>query len=237
MRRSDTIRGSGLTLLLCAVLLGGCDGTEDGSWTVPIVEDNPLADGFDFPVAPGEMQGWLEPPEADETWDPSSYLVHREDGIHAAIDFMRDDGSSAGGYELLAIGHGVVVDIVYDREAHPDLHDGGDRDVGWGNLILVQHDYLEGDTDARVWSQYAHCQTVEVELGDVVQRGQRIGLVGHTDGVIGTESWSDHLHFETRTTNLKADAWPEDMGLTTDEEVEQNYTHPLRFIRDYRPGT
>ncbi len=231
-QRFTKIRGAGLTLFLSTLMLGACD-INDESWYVPIVENNALADGFDFPVEPGEMDGWLEPPEADEYWDPSSYLVHRDDGIHAAIDFMREDGSSAGGYELWAIGDGVVVDLVYDRETYPGQQDG--RDEGWGNIILIQHDYLEDGTDKRAWSMYAHCQTIEVELNEVVKRNQRIGLVGHTDGVIGVESWSDHLHFEIRTTNLRADAWPQEMGLTTDEEVEEFYTHPIEFIRAHRP--
>jgi murein DD-endopeptidase MepM/ murein hydrolase activator NlpD len=230
--KAITSRGVGFTLILSMFLLGACSSDPE---YVTIVEDNALADGFDFPVEPGEMQGWLEPPEADDAWDPSSYLVHRDDGIHAAIDFMREDGSSSAGYEIWAIADGVVVDIVYDREAYPDLHDGGDRDADWGNIMLVQHDYLEGGAQQQVWSQYAHCETVEVELGDTVHRNQRIGLVGRTDGVAGVESWSEHLHFELRTTNLAADAWPQSMGLTTDEQVEEHYTHPLDFVRGHRP--
>jgi murein DD-endopeptidase MepM/ murein hydrolase activator NlpD len=160
--------------------------------------------------------------------------VHRSDGIHAAVDFEREDGSSAAGYELWAIADGVVVDLVYDRETYPDLQDG--RDEEWGNIILVQHDFEENGTTERVWSQYAHCETIEVELGETVSRSQRVGLVGRTDGVAGSEMWSEHLHFELRTTNLTADAWPRSMGLTTDEEVEQYYTHPLEFIRAHRPA-
>ncbi len=234
MQRIFKILSIGLALLQ----LGACSIFESDTNEVPryvsIVQDNALADGFDFPVAPGEMDGWLEPPEADSTWDASSYLVHRGDGIHAAIDFFREDSSSAAGYELWAIGDGVVVDIVYDREAYPGRHDGRDRDEGWGNLILIQHDYQENGVHKRVWSQYAHCQTIEVELNQVVKRNQRIGLVGHTDGVVGTISWNDHLHFEIRTTNFRADMWPQSIGLTTDEKVAKSYTHPIKFIRTHR---
>lgn len=229
MQRMHTTKLTRIALTLSAVLSSACGDPT----TVDIVEDNVIADGFDFPVEPGEMEGWREPPEADEAWDASSYLVHREDGIHAAIDFMREDGSSAAGYEIWAIADGVVVDLVYDREIYPDLQDG--RDEEWGNLILIQHDYVEDGVTEQVWSMYAHCATIEVELGDIVERNQRIGLVGGTDGVADSELWSEHLHFETRTTNLSADAWPEDMGLTTDEEIEQYYTHPLDLIRAHRP--
>ncbi|MCP3673742.1 MAG: M23 family metallopeptidase [Gammaproteobacteria bacterium] len=227
------------SVLLAVILVGqtGCisdsNGTDYPSY-ISIVENNPLATGFDFPISPGEMDGWKEPPEASESWDESSYLVHREDGIHAAIDFFRDDGTNEGDYEIWAIADGVVVDIVYDREAYPDRHDGGNRDSGWGNLILVQHDYEENGILKRVWSQYAHCQTIEVELNDVVQRNQRIGMIGNTDGVVGTEYWTDHLHFELRTSNLSADAWPESIGLKTDAQVAEHYTHPLAFIRAHR---
>ncbi len=229
-----TIPVVGLALLL----IGGCSEEDidisDPQWYVSIVKNNTIADGFDFPVDPGEMDGWIEPPSPDSVWDAASYLVHREDGIHPAIDFMREDGSSAGDYELWAIGDGVVVDIVYDREVYPDLHDGGDRDQGWGNLILIQHDYMENDEKKRVWSMYAHCATVEVELNQVVKRKQRIGMVGQTDGVAGTEMWNDHLHFELRTINFIADMWPQSAQLNTDTEVEKFYTHPLEFIRGHR---
>ncbi len=234
MPSTSTIRSAGLALLLPAFLLPACATDSD---RVAIVEDNPVTDGFDFPVAPGEMDGWVEPPPPGDPFDPSSYLVHRSDGIHAAIDFFKENNESAAGHELWAIGAGVVVDIVWDREAYPDRHDGGDRDAEWGNLILIQHDYLEDGTNKRVWSQYAHCQTVEVELGDVVARDQRIGSVGKTDGVTGTEMWDvEHLHFETRTSNFTADAYPKDMGLTTDAQIAEHYVHPLDFIRAHRPA-
>ncbi len=217
-------------LLLSTLLLGACAT----STTVPIIEDNIIADGFDFPVEPGEMDGWTEPPEAAEEWDPSSYLVHRSDGIHAAIDFMREDGSSAEGYEIWAIADGTVVDLVYDVEVYPDQSDG--RDEEWGNIMLIQHDYIDADgNQQRVWSQYAHCATIEVELYEQVSRNQRIGLVGLTDGVEGQVMWSEHLHFETRISNLSADAWPSSIGLRTDAAVEEHYTHPLELIRANRP--
>lgn len=96
-RRFTSPRGV-LALILNTCLLGAC---ADDSLYVEVVDDNALADGFDFPVEPGEMDGWRQPPEADEAWDASSYLV---------------------------------------------------------------------------WSMYAHCQTIEVELNEVVSCIQRIVL-------------------------------------------------------------
>ncbi len=227
-----------LTLLLPALLLFACKKDDLSFSLISIVENNPPTDGFDFPVSPGEMDGWKEPPaavpESNPNFDPSSYLAERADGIHAAIDFYREDGSDAGGYELWAIGRGVVVDLVYDRETYPGLHDGGDRDEGWGNLILIQHDYMENGVNKRVFAQYAHCQAIDVQLNQVVQRGQRVGLIGGTNGIVGS-NFDNHLHFELRTINLSADAWPQSIGLNTVEAVSEHYTHPLEFIRAHRP--
>ena len=86
----------------------------------------------------------------------------------------------------------------------------------------------------RIYAQYAHCQTIEIELNQTVTRGQRVGLVGGTNGKVGS-NFDNHLHFELRTTNLKADAWPPSISLTTVEAVSQHYTHPLEFIRTHRP--
>ncbi len=228
-----------LTLLLLTLLSCSKDDEITPLSYITVVENNPPTDGFDFPVTPGEMDGWKEPPpavlETDPNFDPSSYLAQRSDGIHAAIDFYKEDGSDAGGLELWAIGDGVVVDIVYDRVTYPEKHDGSDRDEGWGNLILIQHDYVENGINERIYAQYAHCQTIEVELHQTVTRGQRVGLVGGTNGIVGS-NFDNHLHFELRTTNLKADAWPQSIGLNTIEDVSQHYTHPLEFIRAHRPA-
>jgi hypothetical protein len=67
-----------------------------------------------------------------------------------------------------------------------------------------------------------------------VTRGQRVGLAGGTNGEVGS-NFDNHLHFELRTTNLKADAWPQSIGLNSVEAVSQQYTHPLEFIRAHRP--
>lgn len=54
----------------------------------------------------------------------------------------------------------------------------------WGNIIVVQH-------DGAYSTSYSHLKTINVKEGDRVEKGQKIGLVGHT-GL----STKDHLHFE-----------------------------------------
>ena len=98
-----------LTLIVLTILSCNKDDDETvSSSLITIVENNAPTDGFDFPVMSGEMDGWKEPPpavpETAPNFDPSSYLAQRSDGIHAAIDFYREDSSDAGGYELWALG-------------------------------------------------------------------------------------------------------------------------------------
>ncbi len=53
----------------------------------------------------------------------------------------------------------------------------------YGNTVVIDH-------GLGLMSLYAHCSTVEVEVGDRVERGQRIGRTGATGLALG-----DHLHF------------------------------------------
>ena len=56
---------------------------------------------------------------------------------------------------------------------------------GYGNHVYIQN----GD----VITLYAHCQTIYVKEGDMVQQGQQVGEVGSTGNATGP-----HLHFEVR---------------------------------------
>lgn len=60
---------------------------------------------------------------------------------------------------------------------------------GYGNLIEIAHS--NGLT-----TRYGHLSKVEVNVGDVIQRGQLIGLVGSTG-----RSTGPHLHYEVRINN------------------------------------
>jgi len=47
---------------------------------------------------------------------------------------------------------------------------------------------------------YAHCKTIYVKKGDVINQGQEIGEVGSTGNSTGA-----HLHFEVRRENRYID--------------------------------
>ena len=88
-------------------------------------------------------------------------------------------------------------------EFHPGLDISGDRGdaiiapangtvvrAGWtggyGNLIEVDH-------GNGLLTRYGHLSKIEVQIGDVIERGQEIGLIGSTG-----RSTGPHLHFEIR---------------------------------------
>lgn len=62
----------------------------------------------------------------------------------------------------------------------------GDGLGGYGNVVVIDH----GDGYSTL---YGHMLERHVRVGDVVSRGQRIGLVGNTG-----DSYGEHCHFELR---------------------------------------
>jgi len=57
---------------------------------------------------------------------------------------------------------------------------------GYGNLIEIQH--VGG-----ISSYYGHCSSINVKIGQIVKKGEKIGNIGSTG-----ESTGPHVHFEVR---------------------------------------
>lgn len=88
--------------------------------------------------------------------------------FHAGIDFTAPKGTP-----VVAAGPGRVVWA-------------GPRRGGWGLLVTVAH-------SSGVRSMYAHLSRIDVRIGNSVDAGSRLGLVGATGNGSGP-----HLHFEVR---------------------------------------
>ena len=73
------------------------------------------------------------------------------------------------------------------------MTDGAGNLVGYGNYIVVMH-------DTGLKTLYGHLLAIGVKEGDVVKRGQLIGLVGSTGNSTGP-----HTHFEVRIDNSPVD--------------------------------
>lgn len=96
--------------------------------------------------------------------------------FHSGIDIARynREGQSIGGKPIVAAASGTV-DVVRN-------YDGG----GYGIYVLISH-------GGGYQTLYAHMRYTTVQVGQVVQMGDVIGVVGTTGSSTG-----NHLHFEVR---------------------------------------
>ncbi len=79
---------------------------------------------------------------------------------------------------IYAIDHGVVTYAGHGRS-------------GYGRLVVVTH------MNQKYKSYYAHLSRYKVEKGDIVRKGDLVGLMGRSGRATGV-----HLHFEVRKQNL-----------------------------------
>ena len=170
--------------------LGGSnalDDLDDPNSSAPLPEDPSAQSLDDFQPArpahlghasqqptsgPGAGLGGVEGPGEVTHHVTSGFgrRVHpltRERRMHTGVDLR-----AAEGVPIRAAAEGVV------REAR--------RKGGYGNFVEIDH----GDGTSTV---YAHASRLVVKPGQHVERGDTLGLVGHTGHTTGP-----HLHFELR---------------------------------------
>jgi murein DD-endopeptidase MepM/ murein hydrolase activator NlpD len=94
--------------------------------------------------------------------------------LHTGQDFAAPTGTP-----MLATSRGTVVSASWSG--------------GYGNLVRIRH--ANG-----VETYYAHLSAIDVQVGDTVDKGQRIGLVGSTGNSTGP-----HLHLEVRVDDKPTD--------------------------------
>ena len=68
-----------------------------------------------------------------------------------------------------------------------------DMRMGWGNLIIIRHIFLEDQQMKTADSVYAHLDKLLVREGKQIVRGQQVGTIGSNRGM-----YTAHLHFEIR---------------------------------------
>ena len=177
--------------------------TTDGAWLVtrPLVVPQPPASaatsGIDGESIAQQIRyaqacQTLDPPETGSLLRPLSHSrvtsvygtrLHPVWGVvqlHAGTDFARPGGSA--GAPVVAADDGTVLAV--------------DTRVAYGRMVIIDH----GDKVATV---YAHMSEVTVEPGQVVQRGDLLGLVGSTGFATGP-----HVHFEVRLDGDPVDPLP-----------------------------
>jgi murein DD-endopeptidase MepM/ murein hydrolase activator NlpD len=126
------------------------------------------------------------PIAADEVnWPLADYryggVFFGSDNIHTGIDIDAPFNTP-----VLAAAPGTVVWAGYG------LSTGAfDSKDPYGLAVSLRHDF--GYNGARLYTVYAHMSSVSVKVGQTVQAGDQLGLVGNTGFTTGP-----HLHFEVR---------------------------------------
>jgi murein DD-endopeptidase MepM/ murein hydrolase activator NlpD len=96
--------------------------------------------------------------------------------------------------------------------------------AGWGNVVIIRHNYRETDGSIRtIDSLYGHLQAILVREGQQVRRGDQIGKIGNNRGM-----YDAHLHFEIH----------KNLGIGVDRAQfardYSNYYSPREFITSHQ---
>lgn len=154
--------------------------------------------GYWWPIGSSEVEDIGGKPYAKG--DPVASVVTSEfgsqenfrDNAHGAID-ISVNGAGANEINIIAARSGEVVyptkssETEFNDNGYYGNPDGG----GYGNYVKIKH------SDG-TYTIYAHLakSSITVMSGDVVDRGQVIGKMGHSGSSTGV-----HLHFEMRDAN------------------------------------
>lgn len=133
----------------------------------------------------------------------SSEITQEYSAEHKAIDIAASSGSPVYAAEDGTVSYVQIWDGSYDTTGM----------MSYGHMVEIRH--ADGNT-----TLYAHLSEINVQQGEKVVRGQRIGRVGSTGNATGP-----HLHFEVITSEGKADP------------AEYLWTMPGEWIMGYAADT
>jgi len=181
-----------------------------------------LADRFDFAVGDKNgkgsyigsngktYNGWYIAVKTAETYSL---------GIHTGEDW---NGNGGGNTDINQPVYNIAKGVVLESD---------DFGFPWGNVIVMEHIYLENAKMDTCYSLYAHLDTLMANTGDTILQRTQIGEIGTGDG-----AYPAHLHLEIRKPSMKDYAvtyWPS----SNDKDVswvESHYFHPSDFIKAHR---
>lgn len=114
-----------------------------------------------------------------------------QDSIHFALDMIPADGSATN-VKILAAEDGVAVNVY----PAPNGYYKGNR--VFGGCVEIRHVFaIVNDRTLYAYTFYGHMKEVWVREGQVLKKGEPIGLMGSTG-----DSTGPHLHFEFRMNPL-----------------------------------
>ena len=190
--KQGIIKQSAVCLLLFVGALGIKLSSQPEMEPVKSAINRIITEQTDFGKLPEQLYGFLETHilhrESAEDFSGKEALLH----MTAPVDAMVTSGFGLRNHPLdggekfhygVDLGAGAGEDI-RAAEAGEAVEVGAD--ANYGNYILLRH-------GERIYTLYAHCESLLIAQGDTVQKGQVIAKVGETGGATGP-----HLHFEIR---------------------------------------
>jgi murein DD-endopeptidase MepM/ murein hydrolase activator NlpD len=133
---------------------------------------------FVWPASTGTISQWFGP--SDYAAEPPGFGAAH---FHAGIDVANNTGTP-----IFAADDGIVV-AAEDSVLNGHL-------IGYGRHVIIAH-------HNGLMTLYGHFEGYVVKVGDKVQQGQVIGLMGSTGNSSGS-----HVHFEVRINNTPVDPKP-----------------------------
>ena len=133
---------------------------------------------FVWPASAGTISQWFGP--TDYAAEPPGFGAAH---FHAGIDVANNTGTP-----IFAADDGIVV-AAEDSVLNGHL-------IGYGRHVIIAH-------HNGLMTLYGHFEGYVVKVGDRVQQGQVIGLMGSTGNSSGS-----HVHFEVRINNTPVDPKP-----------------------------
>lgn len=137
--------------------------------------------------------GSTPPPTGGFKWPfaKSSYTTYSG---HSGLDFP--GGVVGNNSDVKAIGPGTVSEVYDTNYNTTDMGDAGAAEPIWrGVCVVVDHGVIDG---VQTYSLYAHLSSRSVNVGDIVNGGTKVGVIGNTGYSSGT-----HLHFEVNVPNRR----------------------------------
>lgn len=176
---------------------------------------------------------FTRPNPADQVnWPEPDYRyggVFFENTVHTGIDIDANRNTP-----VLASGPGTVVWAGWGFFSGVENNDSDP----YGMAVSIRHDF--GYQGKPLFTLYAHMSQVDVTVGQHVETGEQIGLVGETGRTTGP-----HLHFEVRVEyntfhhTLNPELWlapPEGFGVLVGQLLQANgepiRTYPVRVISE-----
>ncbi len=274
-----------ITLIIFILLLASCSEQAGGFTPTPVVvvevadqpqvqlelaqTPSPVPFQFNLPNPGAEpISGW-RPPLYPVPWAMSPYdhfyfarpiaadnvnwplAEYRYGGVFFAPDIVHTgvDIDAEMGTPILAAGSGTVISADWGLYTEAP----GDQTDPYGQAVVLKHDF--GYNDQILYSIYAHMSKIIAVVGQHVETGDVLGLVGETGATTGP-----HLHFEIRLggntfyNTFNPELWiapPQGWGvlvgrLTDDKKKLMNqvkvevrplpYQLPVRTVRTYGVG-